>query len=57
MASEASNPRVEGFQVTLSETIGKRVLLMWGVETLLGAVITGKTTKLKIRIPMWPTVA
>ena len=42
---------------TLSETIGKWVLLMWGVGTLWGAVITDKTTKLKILIPMWPTVA
>ena len=38
---------------TLSETIGKSLLLSWGVGTLWEAVITGKTTKLKIRIPMW----
>ena len=42
---------------TLSEIIGKWVLLMWGVGILWGAVITGETTKWKIRIPMWPTVA
>ena len=42
---------------TLSETIGKLVLLMWGVGTFWGAAITDKTTKLKIRIPIWPTVA
>ena len=37
---------------TLSETIGQWDLLMWGVGALSGAVITGKTTKLKIRVPM-----
>ena len=42
---------------TLSETLGQWVLLMWGVGTLWGAVITDKTTKLKSCIPMWPTVA
>ena len=42
---------------TLSETLGKWVLLMWGVGRLWGTVITDKTTKLKSRIPMWPTVA
>ena len=41
---------------TLSETIGKWIFLMWGVGTLSGAVITDNTTKLKISIPMWPTV-
>ena len=38
---------------TLNETISKWVLLMWGVETLWGAIIIDKTTKLKIRMPMW----
>ena len=42
---------------TLSETISKLVLLMWGVTTLYGALITDKTTKLKICISMWLTVA
>ena len=42
---------------TLSETIGKWVLLKWGVRTLWGAVIRDKTTKSKIRIPMWSSVA
>ena len=36
----------------LIETIGKWVLLMWRMGTLWGAVITNKTTKLKIRIPI-----
>ena len=36
------------FNSTLSETIGKWVLLMWGVGTLWGAVITDKITKLKV---------
>ena len=42
---------------TLGEVIDKWVLLMWGVRTLWGAIITDKITKLKICIPMWPTVA
>ena len=42
---------------TLRETIGKWILLMWGAGTLPGAVITDKTTKMKIHIPMWSTVA
>ena len=42
---------------TLSETIGKLILLMGRVGTLLGAVITNKTTELKIRISMWPADA
>ena len=42
---------------TLSKTIGKWVLLMWGVRTLRGAVITNKATKLKFRLPVWPTFA
>ena len=33
------------------------ILLMGRVGTLSGAVITDKTTKLKIRISMWPTDA
>ena len=41
----------------LSETVGKWVLLMWGVRTLWGAIIIDKTTKLKIWILMWPTFA
>ena len=39
---------------TLSETIDKWVLLMWGVRTIWGAIIADETTKLKICIPMWP---
>ena len=42
---------------TLSEAVDKWVLLMWGVITLRGAIITDKTTELKICIPMWPAVA
>ena len=42
---------------TLSETIGKWILLMGGVGTLSGAIITDKTTKLKMHILMWPTDA
>ena len=30
---------------------------MWGVETFRAAIITDKTTKLKICIPMWVTIA
>ena len=30
---------------------------MWGVRAFLGEIITDKTTKLKICITMWPTVA
>ena len=41
----------------LSETIGKWVLLMRGLETQWGTVTTDKTTELEIHIPMWPTVA
>ena len=37
---------------TLNETIGEWVLLMWGVGTLWRAIVTDKTTKLKIHIPM-----
>ena len=40
---------------TLSETIGRWILLMSGVGTLWGAVITDKAKKMKIRILMWPT--
>ena len=42
---------------TLSETIGKWALLMWGVRTLWETIITDKTTKLKIYMPTWPSVA
>ena len=41
----------------LSDTIGKQVLLVREVATLSGAIMTDKTTKLKIYIPIWPTLA
>ena len=41
----------------LSKEIGKWVLLMWGLRTLWWAIITDETIKLKICIPLWPTVA
>ena len=41
---------------TLSETIGKWVLLMWAVRILWGGIITDKTPKMKICIPLWPSV-
>ena len=39
---------------TLSETIDKFVLLMWGVRTIRGTIIADETTKSKICIPVWP---
>ena len=56
MVSTDVKQRIEKKSHTLSEQIGKWVLLMWGVRTLGWATITGNTIKLKNCIPMWPTV-